>query len=97
MKLIKTLSLCGVLLLAGQVQAQKNNLEVKLDFNENYNPKDNLALKTIVKNNDEQYLNLKGYNLWFNSIYPIGEKSVDGYSIHNRNGNLYSIDFSDQS
>lgn len=97
MKLIKTLSLCGVLLLAGQAHAQKNNLEVKWDFNENYNPNDNLALKIIVKNNDAQNLDLKGYNLWFNSMYPIEEKSVDGYSIHNRNGNLYSIDFRDQS
>src|SRR5690606_11068571 len=87
----------GGLLLAGQAHAQKNNLEVKWDFNENYNPNDNLALKIIVKNNDAQNLNLKGYDLWFNSMYPIEEKSVDGYSIDNRNGNLYSIDFADQS
>ncbi|WP_156305791.1 beta-N-acetylhexosaminidase [Sphingobacterium endophyticum] len=97
MKLIKTLSICGILLAASHLNAQEKNLEVKWDFNENYNPKDNLALKIIVKNNDPQNLNLKGYNLWFNSMYPIEEKTVESYSIHNRNGNLYSIDFTDNS
>lgn len=97
MKLIKTLSICGILLAASHLNAQEKNLEVKWDFNENYNPKDNLALKIIVKNNDPQNLNLKGYNLWFNSMYPIEEKTVESYSIHNRNGNLYSIDFTDHS
>jgi len=97
MNLFKTLSICGILLTATHLNAQVKNLEVKWDFNENYNPKDNLALKIIVKNNDGQTLNLKGYDLWFNSMYPIEEKSVNEYSIHNRNGNLYSIDFSDNS
>lgn len=97
MKLIKTLSICGILLATSHLNAQEKNLEVKWDFNENYNPKDNLALKIIVKNNDPQNLNLKGYNLWFNSMYPIEEKTVESYSIHNRNGNLYSIDFTDHS
>ena len=97
MKLIKTLSICGILLAASHLNAQEKNLEVKWDFNENYNPKDNLALKIIVKNNDPQNLNLKGYNLWFNSMYPIEEKTVESYSIHNWNGNLYSIDFTDHS
>ncbi|GGE25273.1 family 20 glycosylhydrolase [Sphingobacterium cellulitidis] len=96
MKLIKTLSICAILLASFHAKAQQKNLEVKWDFNENYNPKDNLALKIIVKNNDSQTLNLKGKNLWFNSMYPIEEKNTGDYSIHNRNGNLYSIDFTDQ-
>jgi hexosaminidase len=95
MKLIKALSICGILLAAMQLNAQQKNIEVKWDFNENYNPKDNIALKIIIKNNDGQPVDLKGYNLWFNSMYPIEEQNIPLYSIHNRNGNLYSIDFAD--
>ncbi len=97
MKLIKHLALCVFLLAYCHSNAQEKNIEIKWDFNDDYNPKDNIALKLTLINHDSKVLNLKDYDLWFNSMYPIEEKSEGNFSIHNRNGNLYEIELADNS
>ncbi|MVZ65644.1 family 20 glycosylhydrolase [Sphingobacterium sp. DK4209] len=73
--------------------AQKQDFQVKWDYSAQYNGKDSLGLQLTLINKGSSNLELKNYSLWFNSMYPIQEGSFGNYNIHNRNGNLYSIDF----
>ena len=93
MRLIKLLACCGALFGAVAVHAQENNLKVKWDFASDYDANRNKALTLTLLNTGGKAIDLSGYELWFNSMYPIQERPDAAVDIHNRNGNLYAIDF----
>ena len=48
-----------------------------------------------IKNSGSQDINLTTHELWFNSMYQIKEVEQPAYSIHDENGNLYRIAFTE--
>lgn len=93
MKLINKLSLLLLFTGISSLFAQQQNFDIKWNYGHSYNGKDDLSLKLTLINQNDQAFQLKDYALWFNSMYPIKEGNFGDFSIHNRNGNLYSIDF----
>ena len=55
--------------------------------------KENIDLELVIKNPTNSNIKIKNWELWFNSMYPVFEKSSDKYTIHNKTGNLFSIEF----
>ena len=50
-------------------------------------------LHLILKNKSPQVVDLKGWDLWFNSIFPILKQSHPDYQLTDENGNLFKVHF----
>lgn len=61
-----------------------------------YNGKDNLDLKIVIRNISDKPIDLKSWNLWFNSMFPVLEKKIDAYEVTDEDGNLFKLSFSGQ-
>ncbi len=61
-----------------------------------YNGTDNLNLNIILKNVSTKPVDLKSWNLLFNSMFPVVEKKTKAYQFSNENGNLFKLQFEDQ-
>lgn len=101
MNRLKTYLTLGLGLCLGLQESSAQKIKVKWDFSANYHPSENRVLQLTLINTDNVPIQLDTYDLWFNSMYPIeeidqknpAEINRKNYRFHNRNGNLYSVDF----
>lgn len=101
---MRNLLLVGVLITFSGVQdifAQQMSVadQVQLHWKPSvtYNGGDNLELTLVIKNISNSRLDLGKWDLWFNAMYPVVDKTTDGYSFSNERGNLFRLQFADQS
>lgn len=97
MQLLTKMGLVILLSSMSSLFVQGQDLNLKWDYGKTYDGKDDLGLQLTLLNKFDNTLKLNDYALWFSSMYPIKEGNFGAYTIHNRNGNLYSIDFHNQS
>lgn len=62
-----------------------------------YDGASNLDLKLVVKNISNKSLDLSKWDLWFNAMYPVLDKSTAEYSFSNQKGNLFKLKFAGQT
>lgn len=74
-------------------QLNRKDLSVHWRPSTAYNAKDNLQLSLIIKNTGNKSVNLKGYDLFFNSMFPALEVSTSEYSLYDLRGNLFKVSF----
>lgn len=81
------------------VLAQQNigeQVQINWQTSSQYDGKDNLNLKLVLKNMSNKPLDLKDWSLWFNSMFPVIERRTDSYQFTNENGNLFKLQFWNQ-
>lgn len=101
---MRNLLLVGALVTFSGVQgvfAQQMNVadQVQLHWKPSvtYNGGDNLELTLTIKNISNSSLDLGKWDLWFNAMYPVVDKATDRYSFSNERGNLFRLQFAEQS
>ena len=76
-----------------QATSIAEQVQVKWGPDINYNGKDQLDLTLIVKNTSNDYLDLSKWDLWFNAMYPVVDKTTAQYSFSDQRGNLFKLQF----
>ncbi len=85
--------------LSKQASAQSNigeQLQIKWRVSPQYNGKDNLDVELILKNISNRSIDLKSWDLWFTTMYPLIEKKTPEYEFVDAKGNLYKLLFAGQ-
>ncbi|MDR2282808.1 MAG: family 20 glycosylhydrolase [Sphingobacterium sp.] len=80
-----------------QVSSIAEQVQVKWRPDINYNGKDQLDLTLIVKNTSNSNLDLSKWDLWFNAMYPVVNKTTAQYSFSDQRGNLFKLQFTEKS
>lgn len=97
-KQIIVCSVCACLSM-DTVFAQKNiGEQVEIDWrtSSQYNGRDNLGLKLILKNTSNSPVDLKSWDLWFNSMFPVVPRKTGNYQFTDHTGNLFKLSFTNQ-
>jgi len=82
--------------MADAQQCVGSQVQVNWSPSSDYNGKDNLNLRLVLKNISNKPVDLQQWNLWFNSIFPVIEKQTPAYALSNEMGNLFKIQFNNQ-
>ncbi len=88
-----------VLLQSGHLYAQQHigkKIQITWCTSNTYDGKDDLGLKLVLKNISNSPVDLKKWDLWFNSMFPILENKGSKYQLTHENGNLFKLAFTDQ-
>ncbi len=80
-----------------QASSIADQVQVKWGPDINYNGKDQLDLTLIVKNTSNDYLDLSKWDLWFNAMYPVVDKTTAQYSFSDQRGNLFKLQFAESN
>ncbi|TDQ75896.1 beta-N-acetylhexosaminidase [Sphingobacterium yanglingense] len=80
-----------------QASSIADQVQVKWVPDINYNGKDQLDLTLIVKNTSNNYLDLSKWDLWFNAMYPVVDKTTAQYSFSDQRGNLFKLQFAESN
>lgn len=94
--LIMMVSVVGVVHQGKAQQHVGEQIQLNWHTAPQYDGKDNLDLKIVLKNISTKTVHLKTWDLWFNSMFPVVAKDAGAYAITNENGNLFRLAFSNQ-